>query len=182
VRSASTVCVAAPTFRTFRRIVFDTAPPDATPLRLIPNRRSVGTAPDGATTSSTEASPLMHILLHSDTNTDGSHLMSDHLEVVVKAALDRFGERITRVEAHLSDVNGESKSTPDDIHCTLEARLVGLESVVVKDHAGNAHQAIDGAVRKLKRAVGTAISRHDPRSPRNQAPATARDAVDGTPE
>jgi len=124
----------------------------------------------------------MHILLHSDTNTDGSHLMAEHLDVVVKAALERFGERITRVEAHLSDVNGESKSTPDDIHCTLEARLVGLDAVVVKDHAGNAHQAIEGAVRKLKRAVGTAISRHDPRSPRNQPPATTPDVVDDVPD
>jgi ribosome-associated translation inhibitor RaiA len=89
--------------------------------------------------------------------------MADHLETVVKDALGRFAEHITRVEAHLADANSHAKSTPDDIHCTLEARLVGMEPVVVKDHAGTAHQAIHGAVGKLKRAVTTALAKHDTR-------------------
>jgi len=108
----------------------------------------------------------MQILLHSDPNTDGSQLMAEHLNAVVNVAMARFGDRITRVEAHLSDDNGQAKSSDDDIHCTLEARLVGLDAIVVKDHAGNAHQAIEGAVRKLKRAVGTEIAKHDPRRQR----------------
>jgi ribosome-associated translation inhibitor RaiA len=95
----------------------------------------------------------MQILLHSDPNTDGSHLMAEHLETVVKAAMARFGERVTQVEAHLSDANGKNKSSGDDIHCTLDAKLLGLDAIVVKDRAGNAHQAIEGALRKLKRAV-----------------------------
>ena len=40
---------------------------------------------------------------------------------------------------------------------------VGHEPVVVKDHAGTAHHAINGAVGKLKRAVTTVIEKHDPR-------------------
>jgi ribosome-associated translation inhibitor RaiA len=103
----------------------------------------------------------MQILLHADPNTDGSQPMQEHLQTVVKAALGRFGERITRVEAHLSDANSAARSSADDIHCTLEARLVGLDPLVVKEHAANAHQAIEGAVRKLKRALGTAIEKHD---------------------
>ena len=122
----------------------------------------------------------MQIMLHSDPNTDGSHLMADHLSTVVQHAMARFGNHVTRVEAHLSDVNGQAKTSNDDIHCTLEARLVGLDAIVVKDHASNAHQAIDGAVRKLKRAVGAEIAKHDPRShqPRAKAPA-ADDGADG---
>ena len=71
----------------------------------------------------------------------------------------------------------------DDIHCTLEARLVGLDALVVKDHAANAHQAIEGAVRKLKRAVGTTLAKHDPRGHRNGSAAPAADltAGDNTP-
>jgi len=65
----------------------------------------------------------MQIHLHSDPNTDGSHLMAEHFATVVNAAMGRFGERVTRVEAHLSDVNGQAKSSGDDIHCTLEASL-----------------------------------------------------------
>ena len=111
----------------------------------------------------------MQILLHSDSNTDGGHLMAEHLQKVVQDAMARFAERVTRVEAHLSDINSQAKSSDDDIHCTLEARLVGLDAIAVKDQASNAHQAIEGAVRKLKRAVGTALAKHDPQSHRERS-------------
>lgn len=112
----------------------------------------------------------MQILLHTDKHTDGSAAMTEHLQAEVRAALGRYGERVTRVEAHLSDVNSPARTGGDDIHCTLEARLVGENAVVVKDHAGNAHQAIAGAVRKLQRALDTLIAKHDPRAARG-APA-----------
>ncbi|QJC55474.1 hypothetical protein HC248_00754 [Polaromonas vacuolata] len=105
----------------------------------------------------------MQVLLHTDPHVDGGQPMADHLSSVVKDALGRFGEQITRVEAHLADENSHAKSTPDEIQCTLEARLVGLEPVVVKDRAATAHQAITGATGKLKRAVATVLEKHDPR-------------------
>jgi ribosome-associated translation inhibitor RaiA len=105
----------------------------------------------------------MQILLNTDKNVDGRHEMADHLEAVVTDAMGRFGEHITRIEAYLSDANSAAKATPDDIHCTLEARLKHHEPIVVKDHAGSAHQAIQGAVGKLKRAVTTVLQKHDPR-------------------
>ena len=111
----------------------------------------------------------MQILLHSDPNTDGGHLMAEHMQKVVQDAMARFAEHVTRVEAHLSDINSQAKSSDGDIHCTLEARLVGLDAIAVKDQASNAHQAIEGAVRKLKRAVGTALAKHDPRSHRERS-------------
>ena len=122
----------------------------------------------------------MQVLLHADPNTDGRHSMQAHLERVVKDALDRFAERITRVEAHLSDAHSALKPSPDDIYCTLEAHVVGLGPVVVKDHAGNAHQAIDGAARKLKRAVTSEIEKHDPRSHRVRASDVIADPNDMT--
>ena len=105
----------------------------------------------------------MQVLLNTDHHVDGLQEMADHLSTVVKEALHRFGDHITRVEAHLSDANSQAKTTPDEIHCTLEARVAGQEPVVVKDHAATAHQAINGAVGKLKRAVTTAFEKHDPR-------------------
>lgn len=112
----------------------------------------------------------MQVLLNTDHHTDGRHEMAEHLNSVVKEALGRFGEQITRVEAHLADENGHVKASPDEIQCTLEARLVGREPVVVKDRAGNAHQAINGAVGKLKRAITTVLEKHDPRhEPRIEA-------------
>ncbi len=105
----------------------------------------------------------MQVLLNTDPNTDGRHEMAEHLESVVRDALGRFGEQITRVEAHLSDATGLGKANPGEVHCTLQARLVGREAVVVKDRAATAHQAIQGAVGKLKRAVATTLEKHDPR-------------------
>jgi hypothetical protein len=104
----------------------------------------------------------MQVLLHADKNTDGSSAMAEHLNTVVSDALGRFGDRVTRVEAHLSDVNGEARIGPADILCLLEAHVIGEVPVVVQDQARNTHQAIAGAMRKLKRAVGTALARHHP--------------------
>ena len=124
----------------------------------------------------------MQILLHSGPHSDGSRPMAEHLETVVKDAMGRFGERVTRIEAHLSDVNGSVKSGGDDIHCTLEARLVGLETIVAKGHAGSAHQAIESAVRKLQRAVGAEIAKHDPRGKRMATNKPATDAGADEPD
>ena len=113
----------------------------------------------------------MQILFSSDPHADGSAPMLEHLTKVINEAMHRFGERITRVEAHLSDADGHARTGAGAIHCTLEARLVGLAPLVVKDHADNAHQAIDGAVRKLKRAVGSELAKHDPRQQRTRSDA-----------
>lgn len=103
----------------------------------------------------------MQVLLNTDHHVDGREAMAAHLEQVVNDALHRFGDHVTRVEAHLADVNSLAKAGDDDIQCTLEARLAGFEPVVVKEHAGNAHQAIGGAVGKLQRALTTVFEKHD---------------------
>lgn len=113
----------------------------------------------------------MQILLHTDPNTDGSAAMVEHLNKVVGDALGRFGERLIRVEAHLSDQDSKAKMSDDAILCLLEATVVGEDAIIVKATSGNAHQAIAEALRKLKRAVGTAIAKHDPHRPQ------ARDAA-----
>jgi ribosome-associated translation inhibitor RaiA len=105
----------------------------------------------------------MQVILNTDPHVNGRHHMADHLSAVVKDALHHVGDHITRVEAHLADANSHAKTTPDEIQCTLEARLKGFDPVVVKDRAGTAHQAIQGAVGKLRRAVSTVLGKHDPR-------------------
>lgn len=116
----------------------------------------------------------MQVLLNTDNHVERRQGLAEHLETVVKEALHRFGDHVTRVEAHLTDAVSHAKSSPDDIHCSLEARLAGLPPIVVKDHAANSHQAIHGAVDKLKRAVATAIEKQDPRRP-SAAPELAGD-------
>ena len=115
----------------------------------------------------------MQVILNTDPHTDGRHQMAEHLEAVLQDALARFGGQVTRVEAHLSDARSPNKSHADEIHCTLEARLAGQDAVVVKDHAGNAHQAIRGAAGKLQRAISSALAKHDTR--RKAAPQAGTD-------
>jgi ribosomal subunit interface protein len=118
----------------------------------------------------------MQVLLNTDANIDGGRAMADHVESVVKDALDRFAEHVTRVDAHLTDANSRQKTHPDEIHCTLEAKLIGLEPVVAKDHANTAHQAIRGATGKLQRAIGAALAKHDSR--RHAASLSDREGTD----
>jgi ribosome-associated translation inhibitor RaiA len=101
----------------------------------------------------------MQVQVNTDNNIQGEDL-APRVRTMVTQALERFGERITRVEAHLSDENGQ-KAGGDDKRCLLEARVAGLQPVAVSHHAETLQQAIDGALDKLKRAVESAIGRHD---------------------
>ena len=123
----------------------------------------------------------MQILLNTDPHIDGSQQMAQHLETVVQEALGRFGGHITRVQAHLSDANGHARANPEEVQCTLEARLAGLEPIVAKDRAGSAHQAIQGAVGKLRRAIATVLEKHDPRHTAAAGVAQADDAGTAAP-
>ena len=105
----------------------------------------------------------MQILLNSDSHTDGRHTMADHVEAVVHDVLDRFGEQVVRVDAHLAEAGTHHAANANEVQCNLEARLVGLEPVVVTDTAATAHQAIRGAAGKLQRAVATTLAKHDSR-------------------
>lgn len=105
----------------------------------------------------------MQVLLNADGHTDGRQAMADYLKTEVESALGHHGERIIRVEAHLSESKDSSKAHSTEAHCSLEARLVGVDPIVVKEGAATAHQAIHGAIRKLGRAVDTQLEKHDPR-------------------
>lgn len=74
------------------------------------------------------------------------------------ASLRRFAPRITRVEVHFADLNGPREGKAD-IRCSLEARINGRKPLAVEHRAANLYDAIDGASRKLRSAVGRAIDR-----------------------
>ena len=111
----------------------------------------------------------MQVLLNTDHHIHGGTEMADHLTTVVKDALARFGEHVTRVEAHIADENGLAKTAANEVQCMLSASLVGRDAVVVKSRADSAHQAIAGAASKLKRAVASALEKHDPRHTQQRA-------------
>jgi ribosomal subunit interface protein len=103
----------------------------------------------------------MQININTDNTIAASPGLSSHVEGVVESALGRFQEQVTRVDVHLSDKISE-KSVDGDNRCLMEARLAGVQTIAVSDHAATLHQAIAGAADKLKRALDSAIGRlHD---------------------
>ncbi len=115
----------------------------------------------------------MEIIVNGDPHIDGRQAMSDLLASGVEEALGHCGERITRIEATLTDANGANEPGPADIHCTLETQFVSSNPVVVEDHAGTAHQAVEGALRKLERALASALELHSPQHTTRSVNSTA---------
>jgi hypothetical protein len=75
----------------------------------------------------------------------------------VESGLSRFKDRLTRVEVHLSDVNGP-KGGPD-VRCAIEARPAGLHPVAVTNDASTPYAAVKGAVDKLTSLLSSTFGR-----------------------
>lgn len=100
----------------------------------------------------------MHIQINTDGNIDGTEQLAAHVKGVVESTLSRFGDRITRIEVHLSDQNAD-KGGQDDKRCMLEARLEGRRPTVVTHQAASLDEAVEGAADKLKRSLESTLER-----------------------
>jgi ribosome-associated translation inhibitor RaiA len=121
----------------------------------------------------------MQININTDKTIERHQGLDDHVTSVVQAAVGRFGEQITRVEAHLSDDNSQ-KSADGGNRCLLEARLNGYQPIAVSEHSATLHQAISGAAEKLQRAVDNALGRrHDKQLHKTKAPNVAGETGEG---
>ena len=102
----------------------------------------------------------MQVQVNTDKAITHDASLDDHVTSVVKSAVDRFGEQISRVEVHLGDLNG-AKGGAADKRCMMEARVSGLQPIAVTDHADNVRQAISGAADKLVRALDSALGKRN---------------------
>lgn len=100
----------------------------------------------------------MQVQVNTDKNIVGTESLTLEVESTLEAALSRFAERITRVEVHLSDENGD-KTGDNDKKCVLEARPAGLRPVAVSHSAATLDQALDGAAGKLERLLESSLGR-----------------------
>jgi ribosome-associated translation inhibitor RaiA len=101
---------------------------------------------------------MMLIEVRTDGNINGGERFSDHVKALVLAALHRYGDRIRRIDVHLSDAVG-NKTSHDDKCCMIEARRDGCEPIVVTHQESTMDQAIHGAVQKLKKSVDSALGK-----------------------
>ena len=102
----------------------------------------------------------MDIEVSSDSTISMNASMIKRLGAEVAEGLDRFEDRLTRVEIHLSGDKAATTRTVDK-RCVLEARPGGQPPVVVTAAAETINQACADAVRKLRTLLGRKFSRLD---------------------
>ena len=93
----------------------------------------------------------MQIQINTDRHVDGNEAWTSEVEAELRDKLDRFAERITRIELHLGDVNAERAG--DDMRCVIEARLASRQPISVTEQAANKAQAVSRAIGKLHSAL-----------------------------
>jgi len=120
----------------------------------------------------------MKVLINTDHNIGGHEVLAAQVVGVVKNALSRLSDHVTRVEVHRSDDNGD-KSGNNNKRCVMEARLEGRQPIAVTDQAATLDQAVDGAANKLTRLIEHTLGRlHDEKSRRTDPPLPAPELAD----
>ena len=100
----------------------------------------------------------MQVQINSDQSVDVDEKVLSDAKSQVNDAMDRYSSRLTRVELHLSDVDGQ-RSGSREMRCLFEARPAGLDPVVVTEQAPTVEQAIQGAARKMQRLLSSLFGR-----------------------
>lgn len=90
----------------------------------------------------------MLIQINTDKHIDGSEATIAHFSGVIKDILSRYEEYITRIEAFLSDENGERNAGADK-KCLLEVRKKGADPIVVSVIEVSMHKAVKSAAEKM---------------------------------
>ncbi len=101
----------------------------------------------------------MIVQINTDRNITGNDALAQQVEAQVRDTLDRFSERISRVEVHLSDENSDNKSGAQDKRCLMEVRLAGRQPIAVSHQAPTVDLAVDGAAEKMKRSLDSVLGR-----------------------
>ncbi|CAN5875025.1 hypothetical protein BH23GEM9_BH23GEM9_07800 [soil metagenome] len=101
----------------------------------------------------------MQIQVNTDRHIEGGEALETSVRDVVAGAIERFSDRITRLEIHIADVNSGVRSGPDDIRCTMEARVAGMRPLTVTHNAGTVDQAVAGAAAKLQKTLRRTLER-----------------------
>ncbi|MCB1581420.1 MAG: HPF/RaiA family ribosome-associated protein [Marinicella sp.] len=100
----------------------------------------------------------MQIQVNSDHHVKGGEGLQQYVENLMNVSLNNFKDQVTRVEVFLADENSH-KGGDDDLRCTIEARIRGLNPLAVTHHAENIHAAIDGATDRIVRSVRKTVEK-----------------------
>ena len=100
----------------------------------------------------------MTIQFNTDKNLTLHEEFRDKLNDLLSEELSRFSEYITRIEVHLSDLNGH-KDGQNDKRCMLEARVEGRPPIAVSAGDDTYELSVSAAIDKLKSSLDTILGR-----------------------
>ena len=100
----------------------------------------------------------MQIQINTDKNIDGNERLVKYYTTEIQNELERFNEKVTRVEVHLADENS-SKFGVDDKKCLLEIRMANKQPLVVTNHADTIEKAFSGAMEKGIKVLDSALEK-----------------------
>ena len=78
----------------------------------------------------------MQVLVNCDDPVCGDEELIRRVEGVIAGTLERFGDRVFRVEVRLSDLNSEKPGDRDKV-CSLEARMAGAAPVTARHESSH---------------------------------------------
>ena len=91
----------------------------------------------------------MKVQINTDKNIEGSARLESYFAAETEKSLERFQDKITRVEIHFGDENGEKFSLHDK-KCVIEVRPVKLQAITVTEHAETLEKAFSGVLRHVR--------------------------------
>jgi ribosome-associated translation inhibitor RaiA len=100
----------------------------------------------------------MEVIFNTDKNIEGKERIESYFKNQLSEDLDRFSDRLTRIEVHVSDENA-SKSGEADKKCVIEARPVGLKPLAVTAFEDTIEKAIGSASQKMKNSLTKLIGK-----------------------
>ena len=100
----------------------------------------------------------MKIQINTDKNIEGHERLAAYFSEELEKGLARFEEKITRIEVHFGDENGE-KFSVNDKKCVIEVRPVKLQPITVTEHADTLEKAFSGALTKVKKSLTTTFEK-----------------------
>ncbi|TDP03877.1 HPF/RaiA family ribosome-associated protein [Flavobacterium sp. 245] len=96
----------------------------------------------------------MKIQINTDKNIDGHARLENYFSAELEKGLARFEDKITRIEVHFGDENGE-KFGLHDKKCLIEVRPQKLQPITVTEHSDTLEKAFSGALSKIKKSLTT---------------------------
>lgn len=100
----------------------------------------------------------MKIQFNTDNNVDGNLQVTNPMEAQITNKLARYSPHITRIEVHLTDVDG-SKNGVQTKRCLMEARIKDRQPTIVTSQADTEEQALNAAIDKMRASLETILGK-----------------------